>query len=235
VQSSDQTWPPEIRFHPWLGDGYESSVLRLLVLGESHYANPNGEVPDLTSHTICAYLNWHKTGKARRPAFFTRVQQVVEGNRGRPNEEARKRFWNEIAFFNYCEHLVGAGARKRPDRANWGSGALALQSVLERLRPTRVLVCGHELWDNVRGANASDSKWDIEEDWARVTNANGMEILVGSITHPSAPKFSAPKSHAHVREVWGSPSENRIWTHAGRNSVSGVDSDQEFNRDGSCR
>ncbi|HGW0964709.1 TPA: hypothetical protein ACNPTZ_005348 [Escherichia coli] len=72
-----------MKFQPWVGDHYHSSRygVRVMVLGESHYGEPEDYAPDFTQHVI----NEHAFQPGLR--FFTIATNLLRGTTDEPTAE----------------------------------------------------------------------------------------------------------------------------------------------------
>ena len=137
----------EPKFHPWKGEGYGKVnefglPAKLLILGESHYDKLHNLTndPDPTRTVVHAYLE-----QGGQP-FFTKIVHTVL----RPDTSEKKAgFFKSIAFYNYVQRIVGDTRDARPTAEMWNEAAAPFLATLECLRPTHILVCGMELWDNM--------------------------------------------------------------------------------------
>jgi hypothetical protein len=188
-------------FNPWKGSnwGLRSNLLggvRLLVLGESHYTNPDhpelvGQcVPETTIEVVedLAIFGRHR--------FFTGLTQIVSGRpKWQMSREEVQAVWSAIAFANYVPVFVGTGPRIRPTNAMFESGHDPFAEMLADLEPQAIIVCGHALWWWMRrgwlgGANppVADTCW--------IGNA-----LAARITHPSGRGFSSTRTRPIVEQL----------------------------------
>ncbi|ENT4838116.1 TPA: hypothetical protein ACNHSB_004962, partial [Escherichia coli] len=101
-----------VKFQPWVGDHYHSSRygVRVMVLGESHYGEPEDYAPDFTQHVI----NEHAFQPGLR--FFTIATNLLRGTTDEPTAEERREAWQHVAFYNYVQEFVGDAGRIRPTR-----------------------------------------------------------------------------------------------------------------------
>ena len=94
-------------YKPWIGETYEDSMPRLLILGESHYG-PDASREDATIMLTKDYMS----GEMNR-AFWTNTMNVVRGQSGSAIED-RQTFWNQVAFYNFVQTAAGPTARIAP-------------------------------------------------------------------------------------------------------------------------
>ncbi|BCB07912.1 hypothetical protein HHSLTHF2_18020 [Vreelandella venusta] len=136
-----------IVFKPWIGDNYSTSELgvRILILGESHYGDQGDEHEDFTIDVVKMW------GKEKRLAFFTKIAKTILNYNASDflSDNEKATLWENVAFYNYVQAIVGEGARVRPSDDMWAKSAPALQEVIEKLDPQVIIVLGKELADNL--------------------------------------------------------------------------------------
>ena len=140
-----------VTFDPWVGSQYGSSSrfrARILVLGESHYGHPSELCTAFTSNVV------RKWAQARRSAFFTRVAMVLLDldQTERLEDAERADVWENVAFYNFVQELVGPSPGQRPTPEMWAAGVEPLLGILRELDPDAVLVLGKELNRNLPSA-----------------------------------------------------------------------------------
>lgn len=133
---------PAVHFQPWVGDGYSRQARRILIVGESHYVWPGGEVdgPEFTRNRVRYYLAGH------RHQFWTRTTKLLTS----AGSELSPDTWNRLAYYIYVQDMLAKGAR--PTDVQWARSADALRSVLARLKPDAILILGIGLWSAVSRA-----------------------------------------------------------------------------------
>jgi hypothetical protein len=154
-------------FKPWIGEDYETSNPRIMVLGESHYGV--GDEPETFTQGVIK--EWALGGKGNR--FFTTTAKILSG---KPYEwmsaDEKRTFWQTVVFYNFIQKIVGTGPRIRPDEQMWQDSKEALNHVLAQISPEIIVVLGKAL------------RWHTEP---FLSSYN--EIIVCYWTHPSAPHF----------------------------------------------
>ena len=186
----------ERRYTPWRGANYGTSrwpAVRLLLLGESHYAD---EDEDATIKWTKAYI------AGGSGSFWTRTMQVVTGLHH--SEVDRSEFWNDIAFYNYVQQPVGDSPRVRPTFEMFEAAQGAFWETLRELTPTHMLVLGAALWKNLppEGQVGPDLKTEegTRETW--VYPLGDHKVLTTWIYHPSSIRGSRmARSFPFVREL----------------------------------
>jgi hypothetical protein len=95
----------DVTFHPWEGDDYDNSPLglRLLVLGESHYKHPDDKSPEEMTTVEAMNRGRHSD------RFWVRLSNLI----GKHQAPYQVKIWDSVIFYNYVQHIVGAGPRER--------------------------------------------------------------------------------------------------------------------------
>jgi hypothetical protein len=139
---------PFLRWDPWIGSQYGTSGLnnrRLLIVGESHYVGSQEELErnrtdrGLTKDVV--KLQW--SGESW--SYFTKIAYAVTG----ANSVDKRDFWNQVAFYNYVQDIVGVGARGGPSKALWEQAADLLPQVIDILQPDYIFATGVRLWEHL--------------------------------------------------------------------------------------
>ena len=137
-----------VGFQPWVGEQYGAGSrfgVRVLVLGESHYGPVGKERPAETNEVIRWFTQRARTGEGARHLFFTKVANVLRGQRGWIDDGDLAAVFQEVAFYNFVQSFVGDAARGHPTFRQWVEAQAPFQTVLDSLRPDAVLVLGLEL------------------------------------------------------------------------------------------
>ncbi len=144
----------QIKFKPFQGPNYANSRFKILVLGESHYANefkradmvnPTEEIQLFTNTIINKFLNY-KIGTAGFESWmntFTKFSNVYEGKK-LDNLECQI-WWNNVAFYNYIQVPMGS-ARISPTMEDFENSYNAFVEVCEALKPDFIIFWGYRLY-----------------------------------------------------------------------------------------
>jgi len=117
----------------WIGENYERSTNRLLVLGESWY----GDIEPLA-----AYVPRWAHG-AINDSMFSRLFNAASGlHTAGATYAQRLAWWNGIAFYNFVPGTVGTTRRDRPSRSAFAAARTSLTTTLDRLSPKGVWIIG---------------------------------------------------------------------------------------------
>ncbi len=170
-----------VRFQPWIGSKYVAGNRfgkRVLVLGESHYADASEATPDITTRVVRTYGQLQ-----RKIAFFTKVPKILLQMDASTflTDEDKAEAWEHVAFYNYVQELVGPDPRKPPTSEQWAAAQPPFREVVESLRPQIVLVLGIALGRQLPALPAS------------ITTCN--------VQHPSSSAFSYAKSNPRFAEA----------------------------------
>lgn len=156
-----------MQFEPWVGGKYLAEGLtgvRVLALGESHYAEPGLARPTFTTEVVreCVYEG--------RAAYFTKVAKLLLGMGAGEylQDDELRDTWDRIAFYNYVQEMLPA-PRVRPTDQMWRQAQQLFPAVAEQLMPQLIVVMGKQL-----------------RDWFEAPN--GVEVCFTE--HPSSSRFS---------------------------------------------
>jgi hypothetical protein len=184
-------------FKPWRGKNFpdtDSDNFRLLVLGESHYATPDHANSDITNWVVEHHMN----GTQREP-FFTKWGHLLAGRD--PFANAAGQIFDEVAFYNFIQRLVGAMHDDRPTDSDWINAQGPFLTVLDTLRPHAVLVLGMGVWDHIRFPDGSRSEVDGSDRQRLWIRPDGWRIAAAPINHPQSHGFSAVKWQPFVDDL----------------------------------
>ncbi|MDQ1087007.1 hypothetical protein [Siphonobacter sp. SORGH_AS_1065] len=170
----------QVGFLPWVGDKYFESKPRILILGESHYGQPEDYSNDFTQWVV----NEYAVKPANRLRFFTTIANTITGHSGWMEDEKRSEFWHSVAFYNYIQELVGTGARIRPSDEMWVQAQALFFETLTTLKPEIVIVLGKEL------------SWYVQD---ALKNKVIGETHFCYWAHPAAPKYF--KKEEYFKEI----------------------------------
>ncbi|QTN31172.1 hypothetical protein HZ994_02130 [Akkermansiaceae bacterium] len=200
---------------PWVGLKYSTlpAQERLLIIGESHYANENE-----------ASANHEKIGELMKNSRYTR--EIVGGalvklenwttptltnlhlllHAHKPVD--RKVFWSNACFYNFVQRPMDYTRRERPGRKDFVDGWKVFTELSRVLRPSHCLFIGVGA-SNVFNPAAKQMGIDFEPalwtemvsgTWGRkaALGTNGNRIEMTFIQHAGAPRFSWCKWHDYL-------------------------------------
>ena len=163
---------------PWKGKQYDLG--RLLIHRESTYSwRENGEIQHPTEDHATGSVEWtieHFDQAARTMKMISRALAGEEY----PIAQRLQFVWNRVAFTNYIEGTVGAGARLRPTQQMWDDAKLKFRPLLEELRPRRIIVLGLDLWSKM-----PDADFDLTDPVQGYRLEDGTLAMCHQVLHPA--------------------------------------------------
>ena len=151
-------WCSDVKFQPFVGERYFSEERRILIIGESHYGFGEGD-SDATTITMRSWQNGDP--KLR---FLTILARILTGKAA--NELDRANSFEGVAWYNYLQAEIRKDAEgiSTNFRKNIEGSRRAFVELLERLRPTHVLVNGRgRLWNILRDISPKNEELDPTE------------------------------------------------------------------------
>ncbi|MBB5327805.1 uracil-DNA glycosylase family protein [Tunturiibacter gelidoferens] len=139
-------------FQPWIGSGFSQS--RTLLISESAYDWPgedgNMYTPQPTHPQESMEWNIDHFGKNR---YFSQINRVL-CMKPAPTREEMQYAWQEQAYTIYVQESVGVMPSVRPKAAHWTDAGPHLLTLLEELRPLKVIITGRDAWNRMPGCSA---------------------------------------------------------------------------------
>lgn len=183
-----------LSFLPYVGPKFETSEVRLLLLGESHYLGDGDELPrDPILATRTVVEKWKRREWAIR--YLTIGARVITGQRAW--EIDRSTVFDSIAFANMVQTIMPS-LRHRPTveqaRASWP----AFREVLERWDPTHVVATGRRfLWDNMPISDRRTAEVDfggvtLPMREFRTPSGHAATVVIPHLSRASAPRWQGP-------------------------------------------
>lgn len=145
-------WSSNVVVHPWIGCHYKTPIhfkYKTLILGESNFTDPpenfnSSLVIRCVEDDIAVFGEDRDTNGFCR--FSTKIRRTIFG---RDESLGPDGLWQDVAFYNFVQSLVGNKARIRPTFEMWKESVPAFFEVVEKLQPSRVLVLGKANWNNL--------------------------------------------------------------------------------------
>ena len=141
------------KFCPWKGEGYGKVndlglPANLLILGESHYGNPECRDRWNGQPTVGVVREYCEEGGY---PFFTKIIRTVLGpDTPADTSEQRTRFFKSVAFYNYVQRSVGRHSRHTSDQRDVGRGSRSVSHDFGIVAPN-----AHPgVWNEVVGQHA---------------------------------------------------------------------------------
>lgn len=186
-----------MQYEPWIGKKYCTDGLcgvRVLALGESHYAEPGLAHPNFTTEVVreCVFEG--------RAAFFTKVAKLLTGGCAGEylSNEALQETWSRIVFYNFVQQML-PGPRVRPTEAMWLDAQRIFPDLAQQLQPQLIVVMGKDLrkWfapppgiEVCYAEHPSSSRFSYEP-WSRQ-----VEAAISRVAANSSSKRTCEKPHA---------------------------------------
>lgn len=177
-------WSSSVKVHPWVGIHFTSPLhfaYKTIILGESNFTTPEKFVPSLVQDCVrddCSSDSQIRdtTGFCR---FSTKIRRIVFG---RDEKVGPEHFWQDVAFYNFVQFLVGDQARVRPTFEMWEQSVPAFIEIIKELKPSRVFVLGKANWQNL----LIHIENEVIDDYSAYLRVSDMNIFAGYVNHPSS-------------------------------------------------
>jgi hypothetical protein len=133
-------------FRPWVGENYHNT--RLLILSESAYSwiGKDGEVVrPSASHPKAQLLD--KMENFHENRFYRAMGRVLCGKMS-PTYDELITAWNDYAYTIFVQNPLGLSARSRPTAKQFKDAFPHFLRLLERIRPSKVVVAGKLMWNS---------------------------------------------------------------------------------------
>lgn len=176
-------WSSDVQVYPWIGSSYETPKIfprKTLLLGESNFTKPElfgkNLVQDCVVGDISDYsINRDTTGFCR---FSTKIRRILfSDSKIQPGD-----LWNDVAFYNFVQFLVGGESRVRPTKEMWEESVPAFNEIISKLNPLQILVLGKANWNNLLNHIQNER---IDQYMAKL-NVGGVWVAAVYINHPSS-------------------------------------------------
>jgi hypothetical protein len=154
------------------------------VLGESHH----GDDPDFVDMTVPVVEEWLSSISTPAYRFFTHLAVALSGTE--PWQLDRRAVFAPIAFYNYVKKVMPY-ARVAPHADDFAQSEAAFREVVERLRPTHIVICGNRLRDAMPLFDPPDTEgfravlYDKETHLGRYRTARAAPLAM-CIRHPQS-------------------------------------------------
>lgn len=177
-----------IKLKPWVGKDYRQGFRgkKILVLGESHYADhPCNE--NFTTEVIADYFLNPEAEREGWMNTYTKFERAMVGRE--LSQEERVAFWESIMFYNYIQEPLG-GPRLAPTQELYAAAKEAFTEVLEEYRPDGVIVWSNRLYNVLPPLNGRQGESVVVgteevETWEYFLS-DGHKVSVLPIQHPSS-------------------------------------------------
>jgi len=208
---------------PWVGDLYQTSPSRMLLLGESNYnwekdktSNPQSWalVDEEVNHQLLTriFVAKHALGK-RVPARFSKNIERLLLDEPDPQEDRTTHQWRSSSYLNLVQRPM-TSQKMRPEWSDFAAGWKVVFPLIDLLKP-RIIIhagTGHlkraafhaALIAHAGVIRAESCSPPISKTFGmsfRITTMHGHQVHVVMVMHPSSPNFSRLKWGGNVAEV----------------------------------
>ena len=140
----------EIVFNPWIGPRFGQDRVRMILLGESFYGEPD-EIPAQSGATV---IDKWQSGEWNIRYLVTAARLLTGKKR---KEVDRHNDLAGIVFYNFVQTMMDKPGH-RPTSDQMFLSRAAFHEVLRNLNPTHVLATGRELWNNMPEFDGREAK-----------------------------------------------------------------------------
>ena len=133
---------------PWIGKDYQTGIndCQVLAIGESHYCkNVDQFTPKITQEIIRDLYDPNSEFEYYKNTYSKFVNAIAGEKQ---NFYGKEIWWNKLAFYNYIQTPM-SGPRKSPKKAEYQQSEEAFWEILEKIRPTHLIVWGYRLYNNL--------------------------------------------------------------------------------------
>jgi len=191
-----------LTWYPWIGNNFEMQNSKLLLIGESHYA----EDPEDNSDKKC--YNDFLNNKRTTIGFIEDLDvkdKILGGNTWRFYENTYralfrtnyidvKKFWSKVAFYNFIQRPMKS-KDERPIVSDYTNSFIVFTNLIKKLNVTHCIFLGNSAQRHLYKIIQADKSLNIieEEDeqigkyWAykRKISIGNRIITIYFIKHPS--------------------------------------------------
>lgn len=182
-----QSHVPSATFQPWVGEMYDSGGLdglRLLLVGESHYSDPPGDVADTDIPALTRDMVERAIQGDRGPQlFYDKIGKSISG-RSLTDCDARNDFWQRVAFCNFFQRLL-EGSKAKLTKTDAQEALPVFRDVLATVEPHAVLVTSIKVWNSIKPFNSVTRNEDAPSKTFLWT-LDGRSMVATWTPHPSA-------------------------------------------------
>lgn len=178
-------WTQIIAVHPWVGERYRSPLhfkYKTLILGESNFTESHKFRSNLVIECVLSDMETDSseerdtTGFCR---FSTKIRRIIFG---RCETIGSNSFWQDVAFYNFVQSLVGDKARIRPTLEMWQEAVPAFIEIVSKLKPDRIFVLGKANWKNL----LEHIEHEVIDQFVVKLKIGSEFVTAGYVNHPSS-------------------------------------------------
>jgi hypothetical protein len=164
-------------FKPWKGSNYEST--RLLILSESAYSwKENGKRVDPGPTHPTRMVQWGIKHFGENK-YHRDLGRALCGKRA-PSLSELEAAWNDVAYTIFVQRTVGSSVEKRPNTTRFGEAHTPFLHLIEKIRPSKVVVTGKAMWKQMPACHGPH----ICDDLQAYKLSDGSLVWALAVPHP---------------------------------------------------
>ncbi len=168
----------EAYFDPWIGKKYEQT--KVLILSESAYSwkEDGRKVDPSRSHPTRMVQHWGIENFGGNK-YYTALSRALCGKEA-PSRSELEIAWNDCDYTIFVQGTVGLGAKSRPTRKQFEGAHPAFLQLIEKIRPSRVVVTGKTMWNRMPACHGPH----LCEDLQAYKLSDGSLVWSLAVPHP---------------------------------------------------
>lgn len=204
-----------VKMLPWVGENYVEAKLKVLILGvKIHSTDPGSVNQGVTTELVDYYLRYHDDTDYTDGYFDTydRTIDII-----RDDNESREAAWRRVIFFNYTQEPLLKTAQF-PNEEQLEYGREALDEIIMRYQPEKILVMGKKLHDyiaNKMGDRAQN--FGIRTSWTIAIPNSDKIVHLTYFNDPSHKAFDIKQWRQVTRQFLESTPQTHKDPHIRRN------------------
>jgi hypothetical protein len=138
-----------LKWLPWIGNAYQNSNIKFLIVGESHYSgiSPESKLKHQNENFTRIVINElalrYLTNDKRSGTLYRNLNLSLIGEKS-SNLESRTNLWNKVCFYNFIQEEMQS-INQRPSKKQLFSGWESFDELVRILKPTHVLFIGSKV------------------------------------------------------------------------------------------
>ena len=144
----------KVKILPWIGENYFNEKQKILILGISTYYKDVPSKKDCLNDLVKSICNGDKR---RGTVYWTKIENLLINKKENP-----EKFWNRISYYSYIQEIMDGPKQKTPDEY-WEYAKEPFIEILKKLMPDKVIVMGHEFFQNLPDNFEIQKSFEIEK------------------------------------------------------------------------
>jgi len=169
----------EAYFEPMIGTRYYDT--RVLILSESAYSWGEGaeQINPGPSHPTSNLRHWG-IDNLRKRGYYTVMGRALCGKKA-PSAPELEQAWSNYSYTIFVQGTVGKTWKSRPTKAQWQEAKAQFTSLIENIRPLKVIVTGKTIWRNLPEFTGPERSTDLKA----YRLSDGSLVWCLALRHPS--------------------------------------------------